>query len=99
VQQVHTPFGPTAEVILVLQLHNERGEQVLERAPAISPQDRHLGEDEGGNGDNDNNAQQLLLYIKSHLCSFFALSPHAAEAARQDTNPLNINLIFMDVMC
>jgi hypothetical protein len=29
----------------------------------------------------------------------FMLSPHAVEAARQDANPSNINLIFMDVMC
>jgi hypothetical protein len=53
----------------------------------------------GGNGNNDNNKQQLFLYIKSHYMLIFALSPHATEAALRDTNPSNINLIFMDVMC
>jgi hypothetical protein len=29
VQQVHTPFRPASEAILVLQSHNKRGERVL----------------------------------------------------------------------
>ncbi len=49
-QQVHTPFRPMAEAILVPQSHNKRGEQVLERAPASVPEDRHLGEDEWSGG-------------------------------------------------
>ncbi len=64
---MHTPFRSAAEAILVLQSHDDRGEQVLERAPASSPLDRHLGEDKRSGsrrgtitrgGDNKNGGEQ-----------------------------------------
>ncbi len=48
----------------------------------------------GRDGNNKDNAQQLLLYIKSHYLLIFHALP-----SRRDANPSNINLIFMDVMC
>jgi hypothetical protein len=41
-------------------------------------------------------SQQAPIHI---ICSCFALSPHVAEAVWGHANQLNINLIFIDVMC
>jgi hypothetical protein len=63
------------------------------------------GEDVRGDDDEyeeeEMNDQELhIVIIKIHIiCLFFATSIAYVEAARRHINPLNIELIFMDVMC
>ena len=56
------------------------------------------GNDDGG--DDGGCMATNYINIKIHkICLFFCNSLCATEVVRRHTNPLNIDLIFIDVMC